>query len=248
MAKVLGKLMSMTFGGSAVPLIAQNYDENYDVIDVTDNLSTGDGKETLVSRATRTLQITRTLRNGSSVKQVGVASTLLFNSLTFNVTSINYEVNYDEVDGTDTATAAGAKEFDAGFAERKSSLDLWMKDATADPVLGTAQSATLTFATGITAIGSFRPESKKFQGEVKGRQKVTINGTWQGAVTETLLGNTMAVSTAVVLVFKTGTTARGLSGNAIITKKSIVSEVNGDIKITETMMFTGSVTETLYVA
>jgi len=247
MAKVLGKLMSMTFGGVAVPLVSQNYDENYDVIDVTDNLSAGDGKETLTSRATRTLQVARTLRNGASVKQIGGASTLLFNALTFNVTSINYDVSFDEVDVTDTATAATAKEILTAYAERKTSMDLWMKDTVADPVLGTAQAATLTFAAGITAAGSFRPESKKLQGEVKAAQKVTIAGTWQGAVTEALLGNTMAVQSAVVLVFRIGgITARGLSGNAIITKKSISSEVNGDIKITETMTFTGAVTETLY--
>lgn len=248
MAKVLGKLMALTFGGTAVPLSSQNYDENYDVIDVTDNLTTGDTKESITSRATRTLQISRILRNGSSAKQIGTASKLTFNSVDYNVTSINYDVSYDEVDVTDTATAAGAKELLTAFAERKTSMDLWMKDSTADPVIGTAQTSTLFFATGITAAGSFMPQSKKVQGEVKGAQKVTVDGAWQGAVTETLLGNTMVTLSAVVMTFKTGSTPRGLSGNAIITKKSITSDVNGEIKITETLVFSGAVTETLYAA
>lgn len=246
MAKVLGKLMSLTFGGNAVPLESQNYDENYDVIDVTDNLSTGDGKETVTTRATRVLQVTRILRNGSSVKQIGSASVFTFNSVPYYVTSINYEVNYDEVDLTDTQTAATAKELQTGFAERKTSLDLWMKDTVAEPPLNANYSAVLLFATGISATGTFRAENKKLQGEVKGAQKVTVTGTWQGAVTELLLGNTMAVSSAVVLTFKDGTTDKALSGNAFITRKSIVSEVNGAIKITETMVFTGAVTETLF--
>lgn len=246
MSKVLGKLTKLTFDGADVPIVSTNYDETYNVIDVTDNASTGDGKETVVSRATRVLQITRILKNGSGIKQIGAVSKLTFNSVEYPVTSINYEVSYDEIDTTDSSTSAGATEFEVGFAERKTSLDAWVKDTVAEPVLGTSQSATLLFATGISAVGNLRPESKKVAGEVKGAVKFTISGTWQGAVTETLLGLTMAVSKAVVLTYKEGaTTDKAISGNAIITQKSITSDVNGDIKISETLKFTGAVTETV---
>lgn len=246
MAKVLGKLTKFAFDGAEVPIVSSNYDEALTVIDVTDSGSAGDGKETVVSRATRTLQVTRILKNGGGVKQVGANSKLTFNSVDYPVTSINYEVSYDEIDTTDSATAQGATEFEVGFAERKTSLDYWLKDGSAEIVNGTSQSATLLFATGISVTGSFRPDTKKVSGEVKGAVKATTSGVWQGAVAELLLGLTMATKKAVVLTFKDGaTTDKAIAGEALITNKQVTSEVNGDIKITETLKFVGAVTETV---
>jgi len=250
MSKILGKLMSVTIGGTEVDIQSHSYDESFNVIDTTDTATTGDGTESITGRATRELKLEGLVKStGSAVK--GDTADFTFNSVNYKVTDVNFEETYGEVDTTDTGTTGDGTEFQPAFAERKTSIDLWIQDNVASIVRGTAQTATLKLATGITVAGSFRPESMSNQGEVKGAQKQTIAGTWQGAVTETpnpIGGVTMATPAAVVIVYRTGTPTTGtdkkLSGTATVFSRSITSNMNDVVKISFGLKFTGAVTET----
>jgi len=248
--KLLGKLLSIKFDNAEVDVQSHNYDESFNVIDVTDTATSGDGKETITSRATRELKIDGLLKSGG-VAQKGNNMNFLFNSVSYKVTDINFEETYDEIDQTDSGTTGDGTEFQAGFAERKTSLSLWVQDTVASIARGVQKAATLTFASGITIAGNFRPESMKNEGEVKGSIKQTIDGTWQGSVTETpnpLGGLAMAVSKSVDIIYKVGTPTTGtdkkLSGTATIFARSISAEASGEIKISWSMKFNGAVTET----
>ena len=247
MSKILGKLMSLTWNGSPVDIQSQNFSEEYNVLDVTDSGTSGDSTETITGRATRTLQIEGVLKNGGTA-QPGKDIKLTHNAIDYPATSVSYEESWDEIDVTDGATPNEGTEAVAGFANRTSSVDIWMKDNVQPPAMKTAQSATLLFATGLTAAGSFRPESRSYQGSVRDAQKVTIGGTWQGAVTETGLGLTGGEEQSCVLTYKDGTGSdEAITGNAIIMSKSISADINGEIRFSYTMRF-NSFSETNYSA
>lgn len=247
MAKILGKLQSLTFGGADVPIQSHNLDESYNVIDVTDTETTGDGKETLVSRATRTLQLEGVLRNGSGVAQVGAAMNFNFDSTDYKLIDASFEETFEEIDSTDSGTSGDGTDFEVSYADRKSNLSMFVADTTAEIARKVAEAATLTFATSHTAAGNFRPESIKYGNEVKGMAKVDVGGTWQGAVTQTGLGLTGGTSAAVVLIYKDGgTTDKKFEGTAIITAKSLTANVNGEVRVSYTMKIKGAITPTQY--
>ncbi len=251
MSKLLGKLMSIKFDGNELDIQSHNYSEEYTVIDVTDTATTGDSKETAVGRATRELQIDGVLKS-SGAAVLGKNMNVNIGGTDYKVTDLNYEVNFDEIDTTDTGTAGDGTEFQAGFAERKSDFALWIQDTVASIPRGSALATTLTIASGITIAGQFRPESMKNEGEVKGSQKQTIAGTWQGAVTETptdIGGVPMAVEKSCEIIYKSGGTSdKKLTGTATVFAKKISGNVNGEVKLSLTFKFTGTVTETQYAA
>ncbi len=248
MGKVLGKLMSFKWNGADVDIQSANWDEAFNVTDVTDSATAGDGKETVVGRATRELKIEGVVKSGG-IAQVGKNMNFLFNSANYWVTDASYEVTFDEVDVTDSGTSGDGTEFEPGFAERKSKLDLWLQDDSSEIPLQTAQSATLTFATGISVAGNFRPESMSIQGEVKGAQKYSIDGTWQGGVTETGLGLMPGDKKPFAIVYKTGAVSnKEITGTATLMAMSISANINGEIRVSYTIKVNGGVTKNNYAA
>jgi predicted secreted protein len=249
MAKILGKLQSFSFGGVDVPIQSHTLDESYNVIDVTDTDSTGDTVETLVSRATRTLQVEGVLRTAAGVAQVGAAMNFNFDGTDYKLIDASFEETFEEIDSTDSGTSGDGTDFEVSYAARKSTLSMFIADTTAEIVRKVAETATLTFATGHTAAGDFRPESINYGNEVKNMAKVDVSGSWQGTVTQTLLGLTGGTSGAVVLIYKDGgTTDKKFEGTAVITAKSLSANVNGEVRVSYTLKFQGAITPTQYTA
>jgi hypothetical protein len=245
MAKILGKLVGITWDGTAVDIQSSQYDHQADVIDVTDNNTAGDGIETITSLETVTLQIDGTIKLSGASKP-GKEIKLTHNSIDYPATSVSFEENWDEIEtpeGGNTLVPAAA-----GHATRKSSIDIWMKDdKAATGLIGASQSATLLFATGISAAGTLRIESLGEALNVRDAVKQTLNGSWQGDVTETALGLEGGLEKACVLIYKTGGTDEKRTGNAIIFGKSITADVRGEVRYSYKIRF-NSITETNYVA
>jgi hypothetical protein len=230
MAKILGKLVGITWDGTAVDIQSSQYDHQADVIDVTDNNTAGDGIETITSLETVTLQIDGTIKLSGASKP-GKEIKLTHNSIDYPATSVSFEENWDEIEtpeGGNTLVPAAA-----GHATRKSSIDIWMKDDKA--------------ATGISAAGTLRIESLGEALNVRDAVKQTLNGSWQGDVTETALGLEGGLEKACVLIYKTGGTDEKRTGNAIIFGKSITADVRGEVRYSYKIRF-NSITETNYVA
>lgn len=251
MAKMLGKIMAITLGGTEIDLIDHSYDEDWTVEDVTDTSTTGDGTEEQTINAVRQLQINGNIKSGGSVAKANQMN-LQFNSVDYKLTDANYEVNYEEADGTDGDTADGATEFEATFAKRTSSVTLFQKDTVASIARNDQQSAVLTFASGITVTGNMIVTKLANQGNVKGYQIQQLTGTWQGAPTESpnpISGFAMAANLAVVITYKpAGSTAKSLSGTAQIFGLSVSGNVKSVVKVALTLKFSGAVTESQYAA
>lgn len=247
MAKILGKLVGLTWDGGAVDIQSSQYDHQANVIDVTDNNTAGDGVETITGLKTVTLQIEGTIKSGGSAKP-GKDIKLTFNSVDYPATSINYEETFDEIEtpeGGNTLVPALA-----GHAQRKTTVDIWMKDDKAiHTLLESSQSATCYFASGITAVGTLRIENFGEALNVRDAIKQTISGTWQGDVTETALGLEAGASEVTcTLTYKTGAGANEeRTGNAIIFAKTISADVNGEIRYSYNIRF-NTITETNYAA
>lgn len=246
MGKVLGKLAKFSFNSLDVPLKSTDFDEGFDVIDVTDNATSGDGKETVISRATRTITIEGIHKNSGGDKITGKNMLFTHNSVPYKVTDMSYEVNFDEIDLTDSGTSGDGTEIDIGRAERKVSLDCFILNSAAEIVRGIAQAATLLFATGVTVAGSFRPEGIKIKTELKAGDKVTISGAFQGAVTESNMGLVGGTSAPFVLNYDDGTVSdKAISGTAILMSKKFSANVKGEVTLSYTFKVSGGITETL---
>ena len=244
--KQLGKVLALTVGGSPLYLTSVNYDDSYNVIDVTDTADT-DNHEEAVGRATRTLQVDGILRDsGGTNKVLGKTITFVFNAITYNITDVSYDVAQDDIDVTDSATDANSTEFAAGLAKRKFTASMWMLDITPEPARNSPQTATLTFSTGVSVAGTLIIESMKVSGNVKDAQKVAITGSFQGTVTETALGLTAGgASKAVVLTVAPtlGVAPKTFTGNAVLMSKNIKGNIKSDVTVSYTLKFVGAVTE-----
>ena len=250
MSKLLGKLMSIKVGGVEVDIQSHNYDESFNVIDTTDTATAGDGTESITGRATRELKIEGLVKiSGAVVK--GDTASFNYNSTEYKVTDVDFTETFEEVDTTDSGTTGDGTEFQPAFADRKSKIDLWIQDTIPSIPRGASAPSALAFGTGVSLTGNFRPETMANQGEVKGAQKQTISGTWQGTVAEIpdpIGGVAMAVQNAVEIIYKVGTPSTGtnksLSGTAIAFSRSITSDMKDVVKISWGFKFIGAVTET----
>lgn len=251
MSKVLGKIMGISIGGVDIDLQSHGFDENYNLIDTTDTGTTGDASENLVGRATRDLKIDGQLKlAGVPVK--ADAMQLLAGAVTYKVTDLNYEVNFDEVDLTDTATDPNSTEFEPGFATRKTKLDYWMLDSDPSFPRGSALASVLTFAPGITVTGDLIAETMSVVGEVKGAQKLSFNSTWQGAVVEVptnIAGFPMAVESEIIITYKTGgSSSKSITGNAVIYGLTINGNASDVLKLSLSLKYNDAITESDYSA
>jgi predicted secreted protein len=246
MGKTLGKLTKFSFNGADVPLKGTDFDESFDVIDVTDNATTGDGTETVTSRATRSITIQGILKNAGGDKLTGKAITYTHNSILYKLTDFNYDVSFDEVDLTDGGTSGDGTEFDVGRAERKLSFDYFQLSSVAEIARNVNASGTLAIATGVSVAGTFRPETLKVKTEMKSGNKVSVTGSFQGAVTETSVGLACATSGAVILCYDDGTTTdKAITGTAVLMSKKISGSIKGEITFSYTFKISGAIAETL---
>lgn len=227
-----------------IPIKSATYEVNFSEIDVTDSATAGDSSETIVSRADRSSKIEGVMYVSGS-KVVGKGCQLTFNSVVYPCTSVSYDETYSEIDVTDSATTGNGKETVISRAKRSSKVSAWVGATADDMTLGTAQTATLLFATGCSVTGSAVPMSKSIQGSVNEATKIDYSLNWN-SMTETLPGlPTVGVEKDCMIVFKSGsTTKKAVEGKAIITADSVSADVNSDVKFTLTLKWNGTPTET----
>ena len=159
--------------------------------------------------------------------------------------SADISIKYDSLDVTDTDTTGDGSETIVSRAERESKISCIMKSETADLLTTdpTAEAATLTFGAGQTIVGTILPVGKEVADEVNGYAKVDYTFKWKGAPTETEVGLVCGVEHAFKLILKRGvSTNKEYTGNAIVTEKSISSEVKGLTKVSYSISINGAVT------
>lgn len=247
MTLIKGKLVKFNFSTADVPFKSAKVNRTVKMIDVTDNASAGDSVEKLAGRETIEVELTGVILK-TATKQIGKGCAFTFNSVAYKTNDISFEENFQEIETTNGSTAGNATEFDVGFAERKFSGSMWQEAGQADPPRGVEHAATLLFATGVSAAGNAIVESANVEGEVKGDQKISVSGSFNGVVTQTSIGLTGGTSAAAIMTFADGATDKAISGTAILTSKKVSTNIDGDVEVTYKFKFTGSVTETEYAA
>lgn len=247
MAKLQGKIASFVFAGTEICFQDGSYGEDWEIEDVTDTCTTGDGEETEAVRAERVIEVSGFLKDSGGDRISASAMKITFNSVDYNVTDMTLEESAVELETGDSATTGDGTETEVGFVSRKSSIDFFMKDATAEPATNSSQSTTLLFATGHSCAGTFRFESLKDSIPVKDMVKVAMNGSWQGGVTKTDLGLEIGASGTATITYKDGTsTDKARTGTAILVSASISANYKGNVKVTYRFKYNGAVTSTQF--
>lgn len=166
-----------------------------------------------------------------------------FNAVDVPLTDADINISYDELDVTDTDTTGDGTEYVVSRAERESKLSLIMRSEDADllTTLPTEQASVLTFATGQTITGKTVPISKETTDESEGVAKVDYAFKWKGAPTELECGLVPAVEHPFKIIYQRGaSTNKEITGNAIITKKSISVNRKGLAKVSYTFRINGA--------
>jgi hypothetical protein len=178
-------------------------------------------------------------------KITGKTMGLSFDSVDVPLTDVDININYDELDVTDTETTGDGTEYITSRAERESKASIIMRSEDVDLLTTnpTNEATVLTFASGQTFTGSAIPISKEITDESTGVSKVDYAFKWKGAPTEVACGLATAVEHAFKIIFKRGaSTNKEITGNAIITKKSITVSRKGLAKISYTFRINGTPT------
>ncbi len=191
-----------------------------------------------------------TMDASNKVKPLGTKVTgkdmgFSFNASDVPLTDADININYDELDVTDTETTGDGTEYVTSRAERESKISMIMRSEDADLLTTnpTEQASVLTFATSQTVTGKTIPISKEITDESEGVAKVDYAFKWKGAPTELAVGLVAADENAFKIIFKRGaSTNKEITGNAIITKKSIAVNRKGLAKVTYTFRINGAPT------
>jgi len=117
-------------------------------------------------------------------KQVLTTGKFVYNSVTYGVTNLSLDKNLSEVDMTDTDTTGNEKEYLAGRQERPLTVEMWKDVNQADPPLGEVYAGSLDFE-GFTYSGNIILLSIKNSAAIDDGVKMTVEGRFTGAVTET---------------------------------------------------------------
>jgi hypothetical protein len=171
-------------------------------------------------------------------------------STSYPVRALKYTDQYGSFESTDTSTAAGYKEKIAGRTKRTGTVEAYMQNTVADLLVSSpsVQALIFTFGPGQTLTGNGVFNKKGAAVQCKGDiVKVTYEITWYGPVVSTLSQLlTPAVSTAAIIIYKTGaTTNKQVSGNAMVMSTSIDTDVDSPVKVSYTMDWIGAVTEAI---
>lgn len=180
-----------------------------------------------------------------SAKLTGKTMAFNFNSADVPLVSADISIKYDQLDVTDTATTGDGSETIVSRADRESKISGIVRSEVADLLTTNPiqEAATLTFNTGQTVVGKIIPVSKSIADEAAGFAKVDYSFKWYGKPVETAVGLAPAVEKAFKLILKRGaTTHKQYSGNAIITEKTISSDIKGLTKVSYTFYINGAVT------
>lgn len=179
-------------------------------------------------------------------KVTGKEMSFELNSVEHPVTSIDYNINYDQLDGTDTETTGDGRETILSRADRETSINAIVRSDAADLLTTNPAKlpAVLSFATNNKVEGDILPVSKNPVDNVLDFAKISYGFKWIGKPTETNIGLVAAEEKAFKIILKRGaTTNKEYTGNAIISAKSITSDINGLAQITYTVQINGALTE-----
>jgi len=161
------------------------------------------------------------------------------------LTAVDISIKFDSIDVTDTSTTGDGTETIVSRAERASKLSAILKSDDVDLLSTnpTSEAAVLTLASGQTVTGNVIPISKEIADEATGYAKVDYSFKWKGAPTEVNTGLICGVEHTFKLILKRGvTTNKEYTGNAIITEKTISSEVKGLTKTSYSVSINGVLT------
>ncbi|MBK7979246.1 MAG: hypothetical protein IPK06_04385 [Ignavibacteriae bacterium] len=251
MEKLSGLLSSFSFKGTEV-CGAKNtrFSESWSVKDVTDFCTSGDGKETINGRAERTIEVTGNLKyNNAVIEGNSGLMNLAFDSANVIPTDMTFEETATELNSTDGGTTGKGTETVAGFKERKSSITYYMKDTEDEPVRASTKAATLTFATSVNVAGNLRFDNLDIEDPNDGMIKVSLNGTWQGAPTQTNMGLPAGDTGAIAMTYKPGgTTAKAITGTGILLSKSVTLNFDGEMTFTYRFKFNGAILTPKYTS
>lgn len=113
------------------------------------------------------------------------SSAFIFDGSTYYLTDLTFNQGSDKIDVTDTGTSGDGKEYIYGRKERTFNAQAWKDSATALPTLATSKACTLKFE-GNMYVGSASLESVEVAGSIDNGVKLTVNGTFNGAVSSSL--------------------------------------------------------------
>ena len=168
------------------------------------------------------------------------------------VTAIKYAEQYSEQDATDSTTPGDTTEFITGRAKRTCTLTMIQIKENADLLVANpvAQAVVLTLDTGVTISGNAIFKKKSFTTSSKGDIiSQSYDLVFQGAVTNNIPGLLpAAVQKAVKYIDAVGaSTNKQRTGNGVILQTSIDANIKGDIKVSYTMNWAGTVTEAVAI-
>lgn len=244
MSLINGKLTAFTFSSADVPFRSSRVNVTYGKVEVTDNSS--DNVEQQTTRYTAEIELSGVVYL-STAKQIGKGLKLTIDSVDYKTTALSFEETFGEIPIAHGSIASDATELAVALSERKMTAEFWQEDTVAEPTVGAAaEAATLLFATGVSAAGDLILDSKNVEGEIKGNQKVSVSGFFNGTVTQTSIGLTAGTSATTTLTLAEGTaTDKEVTGTAILVSKKISATVDGDVNYTYTFKFTGAITENI---
>lgn len=243
MSLINGKLTAFTFNSADVPFKSSRVNVAYGKVEVTDNSS--DNVEQKTTRYTAEIELSGVIYKTTD-KQIGKDLKLTFDGVDYKTTALSFEETFGEIPIAHGSIAGNATELAVSLSERKMTAEIWQEDSVAEPALGSEEAATVLFATGVSAAGNLTLESKNIEGEVKGNQKVSLSGFFNGTVTQTSIGLTAGTSATATLTLADGSvTDKAVTGTAILVSKKVSATVDGDVNFTYMFKFSGAITETL---
>lgn len=246
-----GKLASVVFGGNEICFQDENYSRDWEIRDVTDSCTSGDGEETALGRTTETFDLNGYLKDGSGARISCKALNFDFDGENYKAKDINMEESGNEIDVTDGGTTGNGTETLVGFVSRKSQFQFLMHDDVAEPAENDLVSTTITFATGVTVVGDFRFEtygdSIKVKDDAVG---ISQSGSWQGGITKNGLGSlNVGDEDTIAIIYKTGAGSnKERVGTAILLGITFTANYNDDLKVTYRFKVNGELTENQYAA
>lgn len=226
-------------------------DLSYAMADITSSGTAADGMESVALRNTFGLTIDAILYNGSSNEVTGKTLAITVGGSSFLCTAATYDVAYTTEDITNSGTDSDSTEVIGIRQKITSTVDAIMKRDTADLLLGsapTSQAIVLTFDTGVTVTGNGIINQESISAEVNGLVTVSYSIEWQGVPTELLIGSlTMNTSQSFEVIFETGVVAnKEITGNIILTGKTVTAGINDVTTISYTGQATGAITKAIY--
>jgi len=241
MANIKGKVSKVEFDSNEICFQNADYDESWEIEDVTDSCTSGDGEESEGIIAERVVELSGNFKpSGSRVK--GKDMTFTLNGVEYKIMDMNFEESPVEIDVGESGTDGTQTEI--GFINRKSSINMLMKKGVAPPSRNLSEAATQLFATGISVAGNFRVESIKKGIQVKEAVKYDFNGTWQGGVTKLSMGLNVGDSGSLKIIYEEGTVSNQEDvGTGILVSITISANWKGFVKVTYRFKFNGDVTE-----